>query len=170
MHANVADTSRLRLRRFTTDDGAFVLELLNDPGWIRYIGDKGVRTRDDAQRYLEKGPMAMYERLGFGLYLVELKATGEPIGMCGLIQRPALDDVDLGFAFLPRFRGSGYAQEAASAVMSHARQLSMTRIVAILTDDNERSARLLDKLGFRFERIVHMPPDGEALHLYATGI
>jgi RimJ/RimL family protein N-acetyltransferase len=163
----IAQTQRLRVRRFVTDDAPFIVELLNDPGWIRYIGKRNVRTIEDAKGYLAKGPIDMYARLGFGLYLVELVDTREPIGMCGLIKRPALEDVDIGFAFLPRYAGQGYAFEAATAVMAHARALGLDRIVAIVTRDNERSRRLLDRLGFRFERLHES--GGETLELYAAG-
>src|SRR5690349_18580516 len=102
---NVLETDRLVLRQLSTDDDAFILELLNDPGWLRFIGDRGVRTLEDARRYILSGPVDMYERLGFGLYAVELKAGGSPIGMCGLLKRATLPEVDLGFAFLPRYAG-----------------------------------------------------------------
>ncbi len=164
----VAETERLYVRRFSAADAAFIFGLLNDPSWIRYIGDKGIGTLDDARRYLRDGPLAMYERVGFGLYAVELKDGREPIGMCGLIKRDALADVDLGFAFLPDFRRCGYALEAASAVLSYGREnLGLRRIVAILTRDNDRSAGLLRKLGFRIERTVKLPPGDEELDLYA---
>ena len=164
----VAQTERLVLRWLNADDSTFILELLNEPSWIRYIGDKGVRTIQDAQRYIERGPVEMYRRLGFGLYLVELKENGAPIGICGLIKRDALLDVDLGFAFLPRFWSNGYGFESASAVMSYARRaLGLSRIVAILSHDNDRSARLLEKLGFHFDSTVRMQP-GDELKLYAA--
>jgi RimJ/RimL family protein N-acetyltransferase len=163
----IAQTQRLRLRHFVTHDAAFIVELLNDPGWIRYIGNRNVRTLEDAQRYLAKGPIDMYARLGFGLYLVELVDTAVPVGMCGLIKRPTLDDVDIGFAFLPQFAGHGYAFEAATAVLAQARTLGLERIVAILTRDNERSRRLLDRLGFRYERPFES--GGETLELFAVG-
>lgn len=164
-------TARLRLRELEAGDAAFILELLTDPSWIRYIGDKGIRTLDGAQRYIDDGPRQMYRRLGFGLYLVELLATGEPTGICGLIRRDALEDVDLGFAFLPRFRGHGYAIEAASAVMCHARDvLAIPRLVAIVTADNERSTRLLVRLGFAFERTIRLSKDGEELALYGADV
>ena len=124
----VLETGRLVLRWLTADDAAFIFRLVNDPTWIRYIGDKGVRTLEDAQRYIEEGPGEMYSRLGHGLYLVEIKGSGEPAGICGLIRRESLKDVDLGFAFLPEFRGRGYAFESASAVMIHeARALGLSR-------------------------------------------
>ena len=164
----VAETERLRVRRLEVGDAAFIFSLLNDRSWIRYIGDKGIRTTDDARRYLEQGPLAMYERVGFGLYAVELKDGRDPIGMCGLIKRASLGDVDLGFAFLPDFRRRGYAFEAASAVLAHGRTaLGLRRIVAILTRDNDRSARLLAKLGFHFEHTVKLSPGDEELDLYA---
>ena len=165
----VANTERLLLRWFDAGDSAFILELVNEPSWIRYIGDKGVKTIQDAQRYIENGPVEMYQRLGFGLYVVELKENRAPIGICGLIKREALVDVDLGFAFLPRFWGNGYAFESASAVMSYARRaLGLSRIVAILSQDNHRSAKLLDKLGFRFDSMVSLQPGGDELKLYAA--
>ena len=156
----VLQTRRLLLRRLTPDDGAFMLALVNDPAWLRYIGDRGVHTLDEAREYLRKGPIDMYARVGHGLYLVELKTTGEPIGICGLIKRETLADVDLGFAFLPQFRGDGYAREAAAATMSYARAtLGMQRVVAIVSPENVRSIALLEKLGFRFEQSLRLPPN-----------
>jgi RimJ/RimL family protein N-acetyltransferase len=165
----VAETERLRLRWFKVSDSEFILRLLNEPSWIRYIGDKNVKTPQDAMRYIENGPVAMYKRVGFGLYAVELKGDGEPIGMCGLIKREALEDVDLGFAFLPAFWRNGYAFEASSAAMSYGRkELGLDRIVAILSRDNDRSSKLLGKLGFRLEGTVRLQPNDEELHLYAS--
>jgi len=165
----VAQTERLLLRWLDPGDSAFILELVNDPSWMRYIGDKGVKTIQDAKRYIENGPVEMYQRLGFGLYAVELKNNGAPIGICGLIKRDTLPDVDLGFAFLPRFWGNGYAFESASAVMSYGREaLGLSRIVAILSQDNHRSAKLLEKLGFRFDSTVSLQPGGDQLMLYAA--
>jgi RimJ/RimL family protein N-acetyltransferase/cytochrome b561 len=165
----VAQTERLILRWLDDGDSAFILELLNEPSWIRFIGDKGVKTIQDAQRYIETGPVEMYRRLGFGLYLVELKENGAPIGICGLIKRAVLVDADLGFAFLPRFWANGYAFESASAVMSYARSaLTLSRIVAILSPDNHRSAKLLAKLGFRFDSTISLQAGGDELELYAA--
>jgi len=165
----VTQTERLLLRWLDVRDSAFIFELVNEPSWLRYIGDKGVKTLQDAQRYIENGPIEMYQRLGFGLYAVELKENGAPIGICGLIKRDALVDVDLGFAFLPRFWTKGYALESASAVMSYGRSaLGLSRIVAIVSQDNHRSARLLEKLGFRLESSVSLQPDGDELKLYAA--
>jgi len=167
----VAESKRLLLRRLEARDAAFILELLNEPSWLQFIGDKGVATLQSAERYIEDGPVAMYRRLGFGLYLVELKGVAAPIGICGLIKRDALDDVDLGFALLSRFWGKGYAFEAASAVMSYAGvELGLSRIVAIVSLDNHPSAKLLEKLGFRFERPLRLQADGEALKLYSASI
>lgn len=164
----VTETARLILRWLDTNDSAFILELVNEPSWIRYIGDRGVRTLPDAMRYIQNGPMETYQRLGFGLYRVELKELGVPIGICGLIKREGLEDVDLGFAFLPTFWRKGYALESASAVMSYARTaLGLARIVAVLSRDNDRSVKLLEKLGFRAEGTVRLQPGGEELALYA---
>jgi RimJ/RimL family protein N-acetyltransferase len=169
--AEVAATERLRIRRLDAGDVAFLFRLVNEPSWIRYIGEKGVRSVEDARRYLEQGPLAMYGRLGFGLYAVELRATREPIGICGLIRRDALPDVDLGFALLPEYWRSGYAFEAATAVMAHGRTaFGLRRIVAVLSRDNDRSRRLLVRLGFRFERRIRLSPEDEELDLYATTV
>ena len=114
----VLKTERLVLRHLNAEDAPFILRLLNEPSWLQFIGDRGVRTLADAQRYIETGPIEMYGRLGFGLYHVRLAQSGEPIGMCGILKRESLKDVDLGFAFLPEFWGKGYAREASAAVLS----------------------------------------------------
>lgn len=165
---NVLETGRLLLRRFDVRDAPFVLRLVNEPSWIANIGDKGVRTLDDAGRYLANGPLAMYERIGFGLYLVELKETCEPIGMCGLIRRAGLADVDVGFAFLPGYWGRGFAFESASAVVDYGRRmLGLSRIVAIVAKNNARSARVLERMGFACEGTTSVQ-SGEELLLYAS--
>jgi RimJ/RimL family protein N-acetyltransferase len=153
------------------DDAEFILRLLNEPSWLRFIGDRGVRTLQDARDYILTGPVEMYARLGFGLYLVELKEGGSPIGICGLIKRDFLDDVDIGFAFLPEYWGQGYAYESASAVMAYGqRVLGLKRIVAITASDNHSSARLLEKLGLRFEGLVRYPDDGLNIRLFAIDL
>jgi RimJ/RimL family protein N-acetyltransferase len=163
----VLETQRLALRRFTPDDARFVLELVNDPDWLRYIGDRGVRNLDDARGYIEKGPMAMYARHGFSLYCVELKSDGTPIGMCGLLKRETLEDVDIGFAFLPQFRARGYAREAAQATLAYgASVLGLTRIVATTTPDNDASGALLGRIGLRFERMFSVPGENREVRLY----
>jgi RimJ/RimL family protein N-acetyltransferase len=149
-------------------DAPFMLGLLNDPSWIRYIGDRGVRTVDDARAYILGGAMAMYARLGHGFCIVERKEDGCPIGICGLARRDYLDDVDLGYALLPEFAGQGYAQEAAAAVLAHATgTMGLQRIVATVRPDNLRSSRLLEKLGMRFERTIRHPDGTRDLHLFA---
>jgi RimJ/RimL family protein N-acetyltransferase len=167
MTRQVLQTERLRLCHLHCTDGPFIVELLNEPSWRRYIGDKNVHTVSDAERYIKDGPVAMYARLGFGLYLVELKERGEPIGICGLIKRDTLADIDLGFAFLSRFWGNGYAFESAAAVISHAKKsLGIDRIVAITTPGNLASGNVLRRLGFTLERAA-IPIGGEDLMLYA---
>jgi len=164
----VLETDRLALRRLTTDDAGFLVELLNEPSFLLHIGDKGVRTEADACRYLERGPLASYERFGFGLWRVGLKQSGEPVGMCGLLKRDWLTDVDLGFAFLPRFWAKGYAFEAASGVLLHARDaFGLKRIVAITSPDNAASIRLLAKLGFTFERMARASEKEPEVRLFA---
>jgi [ribosomal protein S5]-alanine N-acetyltransferase len=165
----VLETDRLALRRLTADDAPFILELLNQPSFLRYVGDKGVRTLDDSRRYLAAGPLHSYEVHGFGLFLVEVKATGEAAGICGLLKRETLEDVDLGFAFLPAFWGRGYAIEAAAATLSLGwTHFGLKRLVAITALDNERSIHLLEKLGFRFETILRLAENSPELKLYAA--
>lgn len=147
----VLETERLCLRQLRIDDAAFIQGLVNDPDWLRFIGDRGVRTLADARSYLENGPMAMYPRLGFGLWLVE-RHDRAPLGMCGLIKRATLPDVDLGFAFMPAARGRGYAFEAAVAARDYGFEvLGLQRLVAITSPQNRASARLLVRLGFVLE-------------------
>ena len=168
---NVLETERLILRRFTVDDDAFILELLNDPAWLRFIGDKGVKTLADARGYLRKGPIDMYARLGFGAYLAMRKSDGVAMGLCGLIKREELPDVDLGFAFLPSYRSMGYGYESASAVMVHARKaFGLTRLVAITSPDNVVSARLLEKLGFVYEKMVNLAEGTPEVRLFAASV
>ena len=164
---HVVETERLFLRRFTTDDAAFALELLTDPSFIHFVGDKGVRTLDDARAYITTGPLESYERNGFGLLVVELLPTHAPVGMCGLLKRPALDDVDIGFAFLPKFRSMGYAFEAASAIMRCAREeLALERVVAIANPENTHSVRVLEKIGLLFDRKIRLSDDAPEVGLY----
>ena len=163
----VLETERLILRKFTSDDAAFMLELLNEPSFLHNIGDKGVKTVDEAVSYLQTGPMASYQRFGFGVYLVELKETGTAIGLCGLIKRDELPDVDVGFAFLPAYWSKGYASEAAAAVVGFGkREFGIQRIVAIARPDNTGSIRVLEKLRLRFDRLVDVFNDGSELSLF----
>jgi len=163
-------TERLLLRQFSEDDAPFVLTLLNEPSFLRYIGDKKIRTLADAQQYILNGPVASYERHGFGLLLVELKESHTPIGMCGLLKREELPDPDIGFAFLPAFWNKGFAFEAATAVLKDARErLELERILAITSLDNEASIMLLERLGFKFDKVVRLSPDGEQVKLFVTG-
>ena len=167
---NILETERLTLRQFTADDAAFILELVNEPSFIQNIGDRGVRTLADAVRYIETGPVASYARNGFGLYLVQLKESGESIGMCGLIKRAALEDVDIGYAFLPRFWSKGYAVEAARAVKEQARGLGLKRLAAIVDPANTGSIRVLEKLGLVFEKTIKLSADDIDLKLFAIDL
>ena len=162
-------TARLRVRALAVPDAAFIVALLNDPAFIRNIGDRGVRTEADAREYLAAGPLASYAAHGFGLCAVDLLATGAPMGICGLLQRPDLPGPDLGFAFLPQFCGQGYAFEAASAVKAdaHAR-LGLETLLAIVNPANERSIRLLVRLGFEFERTLQMRGETAFVSLFAA--
>lgn len=158
-------TDRLILRPFQLSDAPFIIELLNSEGWIRYIGDRNIKTREQAEQYLLNGPFKSYETNGFGLSLVALKESREPIGMCGLIRRDTLPHVDLGFAFLPRHIGAGYGYEIAKATLNHGFEvLNLPKVVAITLPDNLRSILLLKKLGFQYEE-PHLS-QGEELMMF----
>ena len=164
----ILETDRLGLRRLAVEDAEFIFDLLNQPSFLQFIGDKGVKTIDDARNYILTGPIASYERFGFGLYLAELKPTRAPIGICGLLKRETLDDVDVGFAFLPQYWKQGYAFESASAVMAYGRDvLGVDRIVAITSPDNEASIKVLSKLGLKFERMIRLSEDAPEVKLFA---
>jgi RimJ/RimL family protein N-acetyltransferase len=164
-------TGRLILRRVTTEDAPFIKALVNDPDWLRFIGDRGVRTLEDARAYIRNGPLRMYETYGFGLYAVERGTDGATMGLAGLIKRDTLPEVDLGFAFLPAYRGQGYAREAASMVLTEAREaFGLSRVLAITSLDNNRSMKLLKSLGFRFERVIRLTPEDPGTRLYALSL
>lgn len=163
---SVLQTERLTLRELTPEDAPFILELLNEEGFLRYIGDKGVRELNDARSYIERGPMDSYSRNGFGLYATCLKA-GTAIGICGLVKRDTLPDPDLGFAFLSRYGSQGYAVESARAVMDLGRQqLKLARIVAITSPENTRSIAVLEKVGLKFDRIVTLSAGAAPVSLF----
>jgi RimJ/RimL family protein N-acetyltransferase len=165
------ETERLFLRPFSADDAEFILEIVNEPSFIQNIGDRGVRSLEDARAYILNGPVASYAKNGFGLYLVALKKTYESIGMCGLIKRDTLEDVDIGYAFLPKFWGKGYAVEAALSVKAYAKDvIGLKRLVAITDPANEGSIRVLEKIGFRFERMVRLSADDIELKLFGIDL
>lgn len=168
---HVLDTDRLTLRRICGDDAPFIVELLNDPSFIRNIGDRKVRTLDDARAYIANGPVAMYAVFGFGLFLVTLKEAGTPIGICGLLKREMLNDIDIGFAFLPAHWSRGYAIESALGVKAWATTvLGLKRLVAIVLPSNKPSVRLLEKMGFRAETTISMTDCGDELCLYGCAL
>lgn len=165
----VIATERLELRQFDDDDAAFILRLVNEPSFLRYIGDRGVRSLEDARRYIAEGPVAGYARYGHGLLCAVRKADGLAVGMCGVLKRDTLPEPDLGFSFLPEHWSQGYAVESAGAVMTHARDvLGLRRILAITTVDNHSSMRLLGKLGFRFDRLITTGDDPTQLRLFIS--
>ena len=162
----VIQTSRLELRELNFDDAAFILELLNEGDFIRFIGDKGVRTLQDARDYIRSGPMDSYARNGFGLYAACFR-NGPPIGICGLVKRDGLNDPDVGSAFQARHRSKGYAVESAAAVLAHGRQvLKLQRIVAITSAQNTHSIFVLEKIGLKFERMIRLTEHSPELKLF----
>lgn len=164
----IIKTERLFLRHISADDAEFILKLVNDPGWIQNIDGKGVKTIDDARRYISKSLVASYEQFGFGLYLVGLKESGVSVGICGLVKRDSLKDVDIAFAFLQGFWSEGYAFESASAVMNYARkELGLKRVVAIVSPDNQCSTKVLGEIGLQFEKMIKLHEDDEEIKLFA---
>jgi RimJ/RimL family protein N-acetyltransferase len=166
----ILETERLVLREIdSADDAEFILELLNSPGFIKYIGDRGVRTVEQSQDFIDGRLRKSYTDNGFGLYAVELTADGTPLGICGFVKRDGLDHADIGFAFLPEFEKKGYAVESARAVMEYGRTVfGLERVLAITSPDNESSGRLLEKLGFTFDKLITLPNGDEQVKLFVS--
>lgn len=157
------------LRRLEFTDAPFVVALLNEPSFLENIGDRGVRNIDDAHRYLREGPMMMYEKYGFGLWHAARKSDGVGVGMCGLLKRDILPDVDIGYAYFPAHWGQGYAFEAADATMQHAaRKFGLKRVIGVVSDHNAGSIRVLEKVGMTFERMHSMRADEPDVRLYGV--
>jgi ribosomal-protein-alanine N-acetyltransferase len=168
---NVIETERLNLREMTEADAAFALEILNDPDFVRYVADRGVRTLEDARRYVAERFIESYRRQGFGLWVVEPKGAEVPAGICGLVRREGLPGVDIGYAFLPPFRSKGYAFESASAVLAYARDVvGLKRLLAVTDPDNAASIRVLEKLGMRFERMIGLSAGAPEVRLFAADL
>lgn len=168
MENKIIETERLRLRELDpAEDAAFFLELLNSPGFIKYVGDRNVRTGEEALQYLKDRVKLRSDHPAAGAYIVILKETNLPIGNCGLFIRPNLEFPDIGFSFLPEYEGKGYGYESASAVINAAKQHNLTRVYGITVHYNDRSIRLLEKLGLKFEKNFFMEGDPEELCLYA---
>jgi ribosomal-protein-alanine N-acetyltransferase len=164
----VIQTERLLLRQLDEGDAAFILQLLNEAAFLKFIGDKGVRDLDDARAYIREGPQQSYRQHGFGLYAACL-FDATPIGICGLLKREGLDDVDVGFAFLERYRRQGYAVESAAAALAYGREtLRLRRVVAITSKDNAGSIAVLERIGLVYERMITMSPDREELKLFGS--
>jgi len=168
---NLIETERLTLREFLEEDAPFVLELVNDPDWIKFIGDRGVRTLDDARTYIMERLQKSYQDFGFGMWLVERKEDGAPIGMCGLLKRDYLDALDIGFGYLPAFRGQGYAYESAQAVIEYGKtKLGLKRLLGFVLVGNQKSVKLLKRLGMQYERNFNIPDDDADLELYGKAL
>lgn len=166
----VLETSRLNLRWASLKDVEFILSLLNTPGFLENIGDRGVRDLMQAETYLIDGPILSYQQNGFGLYVVELKDTGEAIGLSGMVKRPMLDFPDLGYAFLPRFWGNGYAVESAKAVVEHCKSLGFTKLLGVVSPGNDASISVLEKVGMSFDSILPWDEDNSEVLLYQLAI
>jgi RimJ/RimL family protein N-acetyltransferase len=164
-------TERLQMNWVTEADAEFMLAVWNDPTFIRYVGDRGIRTAAEAREAVRDKVLTHYEQHGYGPCAVSLRSGGPPMGICGLFKREHLDHPDIGYGFLPPYRGKGYALEAAQAVVAHARdQLRIPKLYAIVSPDNERSVHLLEKLGMRYEGPVRMPDEGEDISLYSADL
>jgi len=162
------ESERLFLRPLTLEDDEFILQLLNTDGFIKYIGDRNVKTIEQAKNYLMNGPLKSYETNGFGLSLVELKTDRTPVGMCGLLKRDYLDHPDVGFAFLPTYTGKGYAYEIVKEIIHYGLdRFQIGKILAIVLPENSSSIKLLEKVGFRYEKNFISPDTNEELCLYS---
>jgi RimJ/RimL family protein N-acetyltransferase len=165
------ESARLTFRRLDTGDAPFLIRLLNEPSFIENIGDRGVRSVEDAHRYLREGPFAMYERYGFGLWRVARRTDDEPIGMCGLLKREMLADFDLGYAYLPEHWGQGHAFEAAQATLRDAAaRFGLRRAIGVVSPGNIASIRLLEKLGMRFEGVFPLQPQEPEVRVYGCSL
>jgi len=165
----ILETERLQLRELTLEDSSFLIELFNSPGWLKYIGDRNVRTEEEAKLYLKNGPIQSYSDYGYGLSLVERKEDACALGLCGIINREGLDFPDIGFAFLPQFHNQGYAYEIASALMKYATEkLNIQTITAITVPENQSSIKLLEKIGLKFQKRFLYTDTNEELLLYST--
>ena len=163
----IVETERLVLREMTTADAPLMLALLNEPAFIDFVADRGVRTTQQAAAYIAEKILPSYAQFGFGFYVVEVKESGTPIGMCGLIKRETMDDVDIGFSILERYWGHGYATEAAAAVMKYALTTHrLSRVVAVTAPENFRSMAVLEKIGLRFEKMITLPGYGFESRLF----
>ena len=166
----ILETERTILREIVEADAEFILDLLNQPSFIKYIGDRNVRSIEEARKFIENRFRQSYREHGFGLYAVELKETNALIGICGFVRRESLPDADIGFAFLPQYEKKGYAFESADAVMKYGREvLGLKRVLAITSQNNENSGKLLAKINFKFERLIELPHDAEELKLFSSG-
>ena len=167
----ITETDRLILRELDHDDAPFILKLVNEPSWLENIGDKNVHNLEDAQRYLDEGPLKSYQENGFGLYLAELKLKKYPVGLCGLVKREGLDHPDIGYALLPDFWGAGLASEAARATLQYAQdKLGIDQVLGVTSMDNASSMRVLEKIGLRYDREVILPQQDHPSRLFCLAL
>ena len=162
-------TERLEIVELTETDADFIFQLMNDSDWIKNIGDRGINTVQDAKRYIIDKLVPAYTEYGFGFHLVKHKSDQKPLGICGIIKRSFLDHADIGFAFLPEYRGKGFAFEACTAIYQFAQQKqAFGQIAAITIPSNTPSIRLLEKMGFTYDKMIEWPDDGEKLMYYLS--
>lgn len=165
---SILETERLILRQFNLTDAKFIVELVNTPGWLEFIGDRNIKTEEAAIHYLQSGPIKSYRANGFGLSMVETK-DGTPIGMCGILRRDTLENPDIGFAFLPEFMGRGYASEIATAILNYAKShLNLETVLAITVPTNLKSIKLLEKIGLKYKQTIYSPEKNDELMLFST--
>ena len=167
MNGPVLNTERLELNWLTLEDTPLMLGIWNDPAFVRYVADRGIRTLEQARAAVEAGPLRLYAEYGYGPFRVRRREDGMDMGICGLFRRDVLEDPDIGFALLPEFCGQGYGFEASVAVLDYARDaLRLPAVTAIVAPQNAPSIGLLEKLGMRYERPIRMPGDDHDVSLY----
>jgi RimJ/RimL family protein N-acetyltransferase len=171
MSGPILETERLELRWMTLDDAPMMFAVWNDPAFMQFVGDRGIRTIDEAQTCMQQGPLHLYTEYGYGPFRVIHRDDGADMGVCGLYRRDGLDEPDIGFAFLPEFRGRGFGYEASVAVLDHARDdLKLPRVTAIVSPENSASIGLLEKLGLHYDKLMRLPGDDKDVSLYSIAL
>ncbi|MEJ6005863.1 GNAT family N-acetyltransferase [Paucibacter sp. AS339] len=166
----VLKTERLRLRWFAPGDEAFLLEQLQEETWKRNISDPGVTDLEAARVWMVEKLLVWHWPRGLGLWAVERASDGELMGMCGLLQRDYLPVPDIGYAFLPRYWGQGYAREAAQACRDYAHEvLGEPLLMASTATFNDDSGRLLEAIGMRHVDTRQLGENHELSKLYQLG-
>lgn len=147
MYKNI-ETERLIIRPINLTDSKFIIELVNSKGWLKFIGNRNISTLDDAEKYIQK----IIDSPNFYYSVFELKATKKPIGIVTFLNRVEQKFPDIGFAMLSEYEKNGYSFEASRKYLDEIIQSNRyENIIAITIPDNQKSIKLLTKLGLEYE-------------------